>query len=448
MFSNHMNIRLLMLALAILLMQGCATSAQKSAGMRQALMQGRPDLALTAAEQGDAASDDVMVNMNRGMLRRMNHDYAGSNEALEAARKKIEELYGVSVSEQAGSVIVNDEVRSFSGDRFEQVLVHDYKALNYIALGQLDEARVEMLQADVKMMEWGETPEEDPFTRYLTGIVFEALGEIDEARVAYTRAVEVYKNTKSRQGLNIPYQLKNDLLFILSKARMNSELQQYKKQFGMNNYKAPDTKGMGELIVLMNNGLAPQRDQTGIQTYSPELALNIRIAIPTYPNPPAYVNQIRLEVDNQQKVLEPIENVDGLARAALDSDIAVITARALARAVVKKKMEKEAGDRSGGFAQLAMLVVNTASEIADTRCWNTLPQEIQLARVYLPEGTQQVKMDVIGQNGSVIDTYNMTVTIKAGRKTIISDAWLAPRPMNANPVNTNNVGTNTASRAY
>lgn len=433
----------LVVATSLLLMQGCATTAQKSAGMRQSLIQGRPDLALTSVEQGGESSD-VMVNMNRGMLRRMNRDYDGSNQALEAAKKKIEELYGISVTESAGSVLINDETISFDGDRFEQVLVHVYKALNYIALGQIDAARVEMLQSDVKMMEWGETPEEDPFTRYLTGIVFEALGEHDDARVAYSRAVEVYKKTKARHGLNIPLQLKNDLLFMLSKTGMNNELQQYKKEFGMSGYKPPNVQGMGELIVVMNNGLAPQRDQTGIQTYSPEMALNIRIAIPTYPLPPAYVNQIRLQVADRQQMLEPVENIDGLARAALEADIGGITARALARAVVKKKMEKEAGDRQGGLAQLAMLVMNTASEIADTRCWNTLPQEIHLGRMYLPEGSYQLKLDVIGQSRTVVDSYNIPVTIKAGRKTIISEHWVAPRALMSTPASAK--GTNTAAR--
>ena len=143
MFFNQVQKVLLVAATSLLLMQGCATSAQKSAGMRQSLLQGRPDLALINAEQGGDSSD-VMVNMNRGMLRRMNRDYTGSNEALESAKKKIEELYAVSVSESVGSVMVNDETISFEGDRFEQVLVHAYKALNYISLGQIDSARASL----------------------------------------------------------------------------------------------------------------------------------------------------------------------------------------------------------------------------------------------------------------------------------------------------------------
>jgi hypothetical protein len=417
-----------------LLLQGCATSAQKSADMRQSLLQGRPDVALMAVEK-NAQANDVMTNMNRGILRRMNRDFMGSNQALENAKSEIDRLYGVSVTEQAGAVIVNDETISFKGDRYEQVLVHVYKALNYIALGDIDSARVEMLQADVKMMEWGESPEEDPFARYMAGMVFEMLGETDDARIAYTRAADVYKKATDKQGINIPAQLKQDVLRLLSETRMNDELQRYKKQFGMASYKAPNTKGMGELVVLMHNGLAPQRDQTGIQTWSPELSYNIRIAIPTYPNPPAYVNQVRVSVDgNQVAILETVENIDGLARAALSADLPLITTRAIARAVVKKKMEKEAGDRNqaggfGGLAQLAMLVVNTATEIADTRCWNTLPQEIQLGRMFLPQGQHKIKLDVLAPGGVVVDSYDFPVMIKANRKTMISEHWTAPRPI-------------------
>lgn len=414
--------------MSALVLQGCSTHAQKSADMRLLLQQGRPDMALMEVEK-DSGSDDVLVNMNRGMLKRMTRDYEGSNQALEAAKLKIEELYATSITEQAGAVIINDETISFDGDRYEQVLVHAYKALNYIAMGDLDAARVEILQSDVKMMEWGETPEEDPFVRYLAGIVFETLGEKDDALISYRKAVEVYKKTKDRHGLNVPNQLKQDLLRMLADAKLWNEFRQYQIEFGMTGWKSPSTSGMGELVVLMHNGLTPQRDQKAFQTWSPEMAFNIRVAVPHYPNPPTYVNQVRLSVATESKLLETVENIDGLARASLDADMPIITTRAIARAVVKKKAEKEAGDRGNGLMQLAMLVVNTATEIADTRCWNTLPQEIQLGRVLLPAGSHELRMDVIGMGGIIVDTYNIPVTIKAGRKTILSEHWTAPRPV-------------------
>ncbi len=414
--------------ISLLTLQGCATQAEKSAGMRTFLKQGRPDMALMEVEK-DGESDDVMVNMNRGILRSMNGDFEGSNKALEIAKEKIQELYSTSISEQAAAVIVNDETISFDGDRYEQVLVHAYKALNYISMGDLDAARVEIMQSDVKMMEWGDAPEEDPFVRYLSGIIFEALGEKDSALVSYRQAVDAYKATKERHGLNVPSQLKQDLLTLLANEKLWGEYKNYKKEFSMPDFKAQKTTGKGELVIIMHNGLAPQRDQKTIESYSNILALNIKVALPTYPNPPEYVNQVRLSIGGQTKMLETVENIDGLARAALNEDIALITTRAIARVVAKKKIEKETGDRGGaygGFAQLAMMVVNHATEIADTRCWNTLPQQIQIGRVFLPEGKQNLKIEVIGTGGVLRDTIEVPVTIKANQKTIINRYWTAP----------------------
>jgi len=436
---DKVSIRLtaLLAVSCLLILQGCTTAAQKSAGMRQFLEQGRPDLALVEVEKNAEKEGDVMENMNRGILRSMTGDYQGSNDALEKAKNEIEALYATSITKQAGAVIVNDEAISFDGDRFEQVLIHAYMALNYLAESDMDAAAVEIRQADVKMMEWGDTPEEDPFMRYLAGIIYEALGEDDEALVSYRRAVEVYKATNDKQGLGVPLQAKKDLLRMLAKNGLWSEYKQYRKELGMQQYQAPNDKGYGELVVVFNNGLVPQRQMKAFQTYSSELALNIRIAVPDYPNPPSYVNQVQLNVGPVEKLLEPVENLDGLARAALSSDMPVITARAIARAVVKKKSEKEAGDRGGALGQLAMLVLNTATEIADTRCWNTLPQMIQVGRVFLKPGQYDLKLNVIGRTGAVVDSITAPVSIVAGKKTILNKYWVAPRPYAGNVAGSN-----------
>jgi len=413
--------------LSILLLQGCATSAQKTAGMRNLMELNRHDLALIEAEKQLAEdAQGVMENMNVGVLRRLNNDYKGSNEAFEIAKKKIDELYSTSITEHAGAVITNDEAISFQGDKFEQVLVHLYMASNYLNLNDLDAARVELLQSQVKMDEWGEPKDETPFMRYFSGIMFELLGEEDSATVSYRKAVDAYANTKDKHGLNVPMTLKYDLLRMLAQMKLWDEYKSYQKQFGLTNYKSPNTKGKGELIVVFGNGLAPQRSQKVFQTWAPELALNIRVAVPDYPNPPVVLNRVRLKVGDRQYPLETVSNIDGLARAALAEDMPGITTRAIARAVVKKKTEKEAGDQGNFIGQLAMMAINQATEIADTRCWNTLPQEFELARIFLPQGEHDVTLEIIGPAGNIIDTINRKVKIKSGAKSVVSKRWTAP----------------------
>ena len=157
--------------------------------MRDNLLAGRADLARIAAEQKDEDEDDVLASLNKGMLRRMTDDYSGSNRIFELAKQRIESLYGISVTDTAASLTINDAMRDYKGDRYEQVLLHAYMAMNYLQLGEPDAARVEMLQADVKMMECGDQPDEDPFVRYLAGMIFEALGEKDQAVVSYRKAM-------------------------------------------------------------------------------------------------------------------------------------------------------------------------------------------------------------------------------------------------------------------
>ena len=428
-----MSIRLLgqlgtiFVALVILTLQGCATSAEKSQGMRQMMELNRHDMALIEAEKHLAEdAEGVMQNMNVGVLRRLNRDYKGSNEAFTLAKQKISELYSTSVTEQAGAVLTNDESISFRGDKFEQVLIHLYMAANYLSMGDIDSSRVELLQSQVKMDEWGEPKDETPFMRYFSGIMFEMLGEDDTATVSYRKAIDAYINTKDKHGLNVPLQLKYDLLRMLAKMKLWGEYKDYKKQFGLEKYKAPKTKGKGELIVLFGNGMAPQREQKTFQTYSTELALNIKVAVPDYPNPPVVLNKVRLHINDKYYPLEIVSNIDGLARASLAEDMPVITTRAIARAVVKKKAEHEAGKQGGGLLQLAFTVLNHATEIADTRCWNTLPQEFELSRVFLPEGDHVIKIEVVGPTGHIVDTIVRNVKIKAGKKSVISKRWTAP----------------------
>jgi len=415
-------------ALAILTLQGCASTAEKTRGMRQMMELNRHDLALIEAEKHLASeSEGVMENMNAGLLRRLNKDYKGSNAAFALAKDKIEELYTSSVTQQVGAVLTNDESIDFQGYKFEQVLVHLYMAANYLAMGDIDSSRVELLQSQVKMDEWGEPKDETPFMRYFSGIMFEMLGEDDTATVSYRKAVDAYKNTKDKHGLNVPLTLKHDLLRMLAKMSLWGEYKDYKKQFALPKYKAPKTRGMGELIVVFGNGLVPQREEKVFQTFSSELALNVRVAVPDYPNPPNALNKVRLQIDGKYYPLEIVSNIDGLARASLSEQMPFITTRAIARAVVKKKAEKEAGEKGFG-AQLAMMVLNQSTEIADTRCWNTLPQEFELARVYLKEGPHKVDIEVVGPAGNVIDIITRNVKIKAGAKSVVSKRWTAPEP--------------------
>lgn len=406
----------------------CKMASVKSESMQSELALGHIANALAIAEEEDVNEKDVLASMNKGMLRRMKGDYQGSNLIFEVAKKKMEELYGVSISEQAGALIVNDTLRSYSGDRYEQVLLHAYMAMNYIQLDDLDAARVEMLQADVKMQEWGEQPEEDPFVRYLSGMIYEALGEKDEALIAYRLAKEVYKTTSDKQKLGVPLVLKKDLLRNLQGSDFSNEARLLKKEFNMKKFK-PKTmsKGFGELVIILNSRLAPVRQENStVANVTGEVVDTIKIAVPTYEQSGQRFHA-RLTAGNNVGVdLEVVSDIDALARAALNADLPLITTRAIARAIVKHEVQEKVEEERGALMGFLATMINVATENADTRSWTTLPQSIQLARVKLRQGKQTVNIEIYNAAGSLVDTIKKNVVIKSGRSAFLTEHWVAP----------------------
>ncbi len=410
------------------LLQSCASYGSHATTMRDGMLTGHPELSLAIAEKEDPEQKTVIASLDKGMLRRINQDYSGSNQVLEVAKQEIENLYGFSVTENLASVTINETLRGYEGDRYEQLLLHAYMAMNYIQIGDMDSARVEMLQANVKMMEWGDEPEEDAFLRYLEGMIYESLGEEDSALISYRKAYTVYKEKAGVQYPPAPEILKKDLLRLLASQGLWSEYKSYKKEFNMPNYKAPKASNkFGELVVILNNGLAPIRSEKAIHLFSSEVQQNLRIAFPVYDHPKQTLYTPRISIDNKQALLETVEDVDALARYSLEQAMPGIMARATARAVIKYNTQHTA-EESSALAGLLMTVTNMVTERADTRSWTTLPQEIQLQKILLPVGEHQLRIELLSVTGQVVDVIEEKVVIKPKQFSFVIKHWNTPVP--------------------
>lgn len=421
--------RHLLLVFLVLYQLGCATYSQQAVSMRDNLLVGRVDQAKMTAEQQDENQDDVLACLNKGILRRMTHDFAGSNQIFEVAKQQIDSLYGLSVSETATSLTINDALRDYKGARYEQVLLHAYMAMNYLQLGDVDSARVEILQADVKMMEWGEQSDENPFVRYFAGMIFEAVGEYDQALVSYRKARDGYLASRSGAMHEVPLILKKDLLRLLAMQGLTNEYRRLIAELGLTDYQpASIDDNVGEVIVILSTGLAPIRTETAIMTFSSEVQGHVRVAFPVYAQASTPANKAQVRINDKHWYMETVENVDKLARQALDEDMPLIMARAMARAVVKYQSQRTAQEQND-LAGFLLTVTNLATERADTRSWTTLPKEIQMTRVLLPAGQQRVSIEIVNSAGRVVDTIEAGVEVLPGKLSFLTRHWVAPVPM-------------------
>ena len=431
-------------AMLLCLLSGCATYSSSFDTIERNLASQQYGAALKIIEkQALSKSDHVLYLLNKGMVLRMQHDFTGSNRALEAAKEEMERLYAASISENALSFIVNDATVSYAGDDYEQVLVHLYMALNYLQLNQPSEARVEALQIDAKLREIGENIPgskftEDALSRYLTGMIYEDRGEWSDAMIAYRKAYEAYKQYQNSFGMAVPTMLKYDLLRLAQREGLLDELARYQKEFNLP-ARLPgkgETTEKGELIFVLSNGLAPIKREKAVTLPDPSSGVLVRFALPYYESRFNNVVSARIVVSGMRASTELVDDIDAIARKSLDARMAAITARSLARTVAKvsagKALQKKALDRRNEndaavalLGSLALQVAAVVTERADTRSWLTLPANIQLARLPLPPGSYTVKVELLGKDGQLISSSEYReVLVSKSRKTYLTQHWV------------------------
>ena len=409
------------LALAAFL-NGCATYSDWVGRMEADISSGKPDKALKVLESHASSKDEVLYLLNRAMLQRMAGDFEASNASFETAKAMIDRLSAISVSEQSGALAVNDMMRSYTGDYYERVLVHVYEALNYLELNQPDQARVEALQLDVILKAHGDKSNyEDAFARYLTGMIYEDLGEWDDAMIAYRQAYEAYRRYPAQLDMPVPQRLKYDLIRLADKTGLEDEAKRYREKFGIDAVNPIPDKD-GELVFILNTGLAPIKRSIEVRAFTASGQL-VTVSMPAYESRRATVTAARIRVDGAGAATDLMEDVDTLAINALDNQKPVILARAVARAVLKTQASKQADSRNDALG----FVVNLAGAItdrADTRSWSTLPNEICVARLPLPPGRHQVQVELLDRLGGVVSTKSYEVEIEGRAKRFLSLHWV------------------------
>jgi uncharacterized protein len=375
------------------MLAACVPYSVRTLDFRQAFLAGQPVSALQYLEEhrSSRSPDRALYELNKGMLLHITGDFTGSNEWLEKAKVRMQQLAAISVSENLTSLTINEATRSYAGEPYEQLSLYAYKALNYLLLGKPDEARVEVLQADVRLREW-ESAEElrafeaSAFVRYVSGLVFEINHEWDDAVIAYGKAYNVYKQTKT----GVPVQLQRDLLRLTDFRGRKDEHRKYLKEFRGTDWESMKSlKDKAELVVFVHHGAVSLMQEHMVFNYSPELQYQVQIAVPYYLPRSDFVPQTGVVLGGAMYQAELLQDVDALARKDLESRMAGITLRAVARMVLKKKMSKEAA-KEDGFAGFVVNMAGIFTERADTRSWITLPQSIHLLRLSLPPGEQSV----------------------------------------------------------
>jgi len=433
----------LLAALALLLIQGCASYSDTVRELESAIVDQNAETGIRLLDKHrPSARNEALYQLNRAMLLRMNRQYELSNNALERAKKLIEQREALSVTEQTSTFIINETFTSFIGENYEQALIYFYAALNYIQLGDIEEARVEALQVDLLLKELAKKNSEnqeiytdDALTRYLAGMIYEELGEWSNALISYRKSYDAYQKYAGTFAVPPPPFLKKDLLRLTEQQGLKDEFKKYKETFPQTTWLRNDQwQERGEVVFILHNGLAPIKENKVLSMLSPDTSQLLAIALPAYNVRPDPVTQVVITVAEHTVQAVAVKDIAAIATQNLESRLPWLTARALARATIKYNIVKKVGQEQGELAGLIANLATVITEVADTRSWITLPSKIFMARIALNPGTYTLSVDVYGPGKQRLTRLNFKeVTVVRNHKTFIERHWADPSTTNTRP---------------
>lgn len=385
--------------------------------------------------------NQVLYALDRAMTLHYAGRYEESNRFLERAELLIEDLFTKSITAEARAMFSNDLTLPYEGEDFETVLINVVGALNYALLGEWDDALVEARKVDHKLNVINDryakknVYREDAFARYLSGILYEGRGELNDAFIAYRKAYDTYRVYREQYGTPLPPTLPADLLRVTDALGLTDEHAQYRELFPAVTWTSQrDFRTQAELIIVSYDGLAPVKVNEFVDAPIPDGSGGVyilRVAFPKFVPRPTGLSGADVRVVGEAGVAGSqrtflAEDITAIAQKDLADRIGRISAKAIARAAAKYAAARAAehgvnqskGDGSGAIVGLLGNIYGLASEQADTRSWRTLPGAIRMARISVPPGRYTVEIVPDGTPGA---TTTRDVTLEAGRKLFIAE---------------------------
>ena len=386
-------------------------SAGQTNGIPAALA--RLEASATTADEKAA----LLYNMERGELLRMDRRYEDSTGAFLQADTKVKEWEETAKTNPSklmgtvGAALISERLKVYEGQDYEKVWLTTRLALNRLAVGDFENARVdikrtherEAIIAEFRAKETLAAEEEakangatsgskeingypvetlnDPevlalkngysnaLSHYLAGFLYEVLGESGLAAPGYRKAIEL----KPETGV-----LEEGLRGLDSRTSFTWKRRQR----------------MTDVLFLVEAGDAPARKPKAFTLPVPtgRGLVTASISYPVIePSNDPLLSQI--SAAGYDFKLEKVVDVNVMARRALKDEMPGMVLRGITRAIAKGVLQNELQKRGGLIGGLIGAAASVATEQADDRMWRMLPGRVYVARGYLPPGEHTISIN-------------------------------------------------------
>lgn len=374
---------------ALLLVSSCASGYYAKAGAaHSAYKRGEFKKSAEIIKRTKVSPRDRLLRLlDESMILHAAGEYEESNRLLSEAEEQAESFRSKSLSREISATLFSEEATEYAGERFERMFIPVIRLLNYIALENWNGAQVEVRKIQTTAeREYDRAADFDnAFSMYLSAMIWEASGLINDALIEYRRL--------AAQNKQVPYYA-HDMKRISAKLGMMPKFPPKDSIAWQSpeNYKKED----GELIVIVGIGQAPifcsETVATGFFT----------VAMPTLSHEPALADHVEIKIDGKSigrtytfyNVTEDILKALELRRKrSFMRKLAKLGTQGALYGVSNELMKDDEIEKQLLGLGLALLGISmSAAEKADERSWRTLPDFFQIGRFFLKPGEYEVEL--------------------------------------------------------
>jgi hypothetical protein len=454
-FKNYFQALLLAGAVG-LPVTGCRTYQQQNkviANWKQGNLPGAVAEVKMRADKNANNKDAVIWRLEQGAVLRAAGQYDESNQAFDQAQAKIDDYAQkakVRVGQETGAFLSNQAELDYEGRSYDGIMLNTYKALNYLALGEADKARPELIRAYQRQQDAVEANKKRIEQTQAAAEKNKDKAEIEKAQkdpklqselagaTANLDSVKVYANYVN------PFTVYLDGLYFMANAADASDLERAHKSFERvvgfdpgNDHVKQDLATVDDLMngkpltpvtyVIFETGCAPERGQIRIDIPIIVTSLSyVGAAFPTLKLQGNYTPGLSVTANGTNATTALVASVDALVALDFKNELPVVITKTIAATVVKavaayainESAQQAGGDLGGILAKIGTIGYQAAVNIADTRTWTTLPKQFQVARLPTPADR---KIDLTTPNG-----MKTSVTIGDGTVNVVYVKEITP----------------------
>lgn len=406
------------------------------------------------------SNSQFLYYFDLGVLHHYNRNFDESIKNLAKAEKIYEDLYTKSVTNEAAALATNDNVRPYRARPFELLTMYQFQILNYLAKMDIDGALVEVKRSQIAMnalyQKDKDKVNDNGLLRYLSALVYELDGSVDDAAISYVNTVKAYKEGK----LSLPGEVLEFVTESLKRNERENQLNSLNVSIPPGTPKATAVQELGQEIVVVGYAghspilgelymqgtfvsggalnLSYKDGETGrmssLTLIAPPVAggsgntFHIGFALPEIRKIPSHVARFEVTLDNQKGIFpEKVMDVGSELAQNMENEKTSTILRTATRVAVRTiAAQKAKGATNTGNPLIDLLknlfvdVGQSQLEQADLRVGLFLPNSFHMTRIPVEAGTHKVSVAALNSYGNVVELFDFkTIQVKKGQKVFL-----------------------------